>query len=244
VLGVHVDVNAIDAGAPNEMEKVDESTRTDPNARNRSVLPVPAVSTLRPLNVISPPLAVAIVVPLSVPEPLPSVTVATVAPSDVAEFPDASLVCTRGCCAKGTPDALLVDGCVFIIRTAGVPCDTVTEEEVVEPPAAVKRSVFVPTRLSRRLENTATPLATVSVTVPLTAPLPDATVTVTTDALSVVRTFPAASLSCTCGEGDRATSETAAPGRFTVTTSCAVAPGETVIVALLTAKPPKLKRNT
>ena len=95
------------------------------------------------MKLATPPLAVAVVVPCSVPVPTPRAAVTIVLLSLLRRLPNASSIRTTGCCAKATPAVAVLEGCVWIVKRPAAAALTTTFEEVAPVKPALLKLRFM-----------------------------------------------------------------------------------------------------
>ena len=187
VNGPAVTETVVDVAAPSE-PLVNRTVMSDTSGCARSV------------KVATPPTAVTLVAPSSVPAP-PSRVALTSSVSLVRRLPYASVIHMTGCCANATPAVATFEGSVAITSLFAAAGLMWNRRLRPDWPPLKAVSCLSPVRSILILLNVATPLVVaVWVSVPLNVPLPEVSAS-DTEALGTPT--PRASVTVTCTAGDR-----------------------------------------
>src|ERR1051326_5100742 len=195
--------NPTTAAAPTVISNGVEISPPSPVALAARVYPVPALSTLRSLNVATPLTAARVFVPDNVPAfgLLPNASVTELL-AVVTRFPPAS--CTSTCTAARVAPPVVPPGCARNASCVALPTTTLNPFDVApERPAADAASVYpVPVLSICRSENVATPDTAATLNVPDSVPFPALlAITIATGALKPVAVLPCASRAVTLTAG-------------------------------------------
>ena len=139
----------------------------------------------------TPPDAVKLVVPCSVPLPALREAVTAVVLSALRKLPNWSSIRTTGCCAKTTPAVAVKDGCVWMVnRCAAAGLTAIVLEVVLLKLPLEKTIVILVATLCDRFVKLITPPAALRLVVPCSVPLPAPRAALTTVLLSLLRRLP------------------------------------------------------